>query len=127
MSHRLAIHPSVRPVAQRKQKVGKLKRITIDEEVENLYIIGFITKTRYPTWLANMVLVIKADKKWNMCVDFTNLNAACPKDPYLLPDINHPIGRSSGYWVLSFMNAYSGYNQIKMDQLDAPKTAFMSN
>lgn len=78
-------------------------------------------------WLANLVPVRKANHKWHMCVDFTNLNVSYPNDPYLLSDINLLIDESSGYWVLSFMDAYSGYNQIKMDPLDASKTAFMSN
>lgn len=62
-----------------------------------------------------------------MYVDFTALNVAFPKTHYPFPNINCLIDGSSGYQVLSFMNAYLGYNQIKMDSLDAPKTAFMSN
>ncbi|MCI67544.1 retrotransposon gag protein, partial [Trifolium medium] len=62
-----------------------------------------------------------------MCVDFIDLNKACPKDPYLLPSIDRLIYGASGYKTLSFMDAYSGYNQIKMNTLDAPHTAFMSN
>lgn len=60
-------------------------------------------------------------------MDFTDLNAACPKDPYILLDIDHLFEGSSCYHVLSFMDAYLRYNQIKMDPLDSPKTAFMSN
>jgi hypothetical protein len=62
-----------------------------------------------------------------MCVDYTDLNLACLKDPYPLPKIYHLIDNASGYKTLSFMDVYSGYNQIKMDPLDAPKTAFMTN
>jgi len=62
-----------------------------------------------------------------MCVDYTYLNMACPKDPYPLPNIDHLIDNASGFKTLSFMDAYSGYNQIRMDPLDAPKTAFMTN
>lgn len=62
-----------------------------------------------------------------MCIDFIDLNTACPKNPYPLPDINRLIEGSSGYRVLCFMDAYSVYNQINMDPLDAPKTTFMSN
>ena len=72
------------------------------------------------------VLVKKASGKWRMCVDYTDLNMACPKDPYPLPSIDRVIDNASGFRTLSFMDAYSGYNQIRMDPLDASKTAFMT-
>lgn len=62
-----------------------------------------------------------------MCTDFTDLNKACPKDSYPLPNINTLVDGTFGYRVLSFMDTYSGYNQIKMHPLDSPKTAFMTN
>lgn len=67
VSHRLVIHPFTKPAAQRKRKVGKEMRITIDEEVEKLFNIGSIIETKYPTWLTNMVLVRKANKN-DTCV-----------------------------------------------------------
>jgi hypothetical protein len=71
----------------------------------------------------------RQERKWEMenVLDYTDLNMACPKDPYPLPNIDHLIDNASGYKTLSFMDAYSGYNQIRMDPLDAPKTAFMTN
>jgi hypothetical protein len=72
-------------------------------------------------------MVKKSNGKWRMCVDFTDLNKACPKDPYPLPSIDRLIDGASGYKLLSFMDAYSGYNQIKMSAPDAPHTAFMTN
>lgn len=62
-----------------------------------------------------------------MCVNFPNLNFVCPKDLYPLPNIVRPIDLSSGYKILSFIDIYSGYNFIKLDHIDAPKSAFMSN
>jgi hypothetical protein len=62
-----------------------------------------------------------------MRVDYTDLNMACPKDAYPLPNIDYLINNASGFKTLSFMDAYSGYNQIKMDPLDSPKTTFMTN
>lgn len=62
-----------------------------------------------------------------MCVDITDLNIACPNDPYSLPDIDRLINGSSCYRTLSLMDAYPGYNKIWMDPLYAPKMAFMSN
>ncbi|CAJ2642757.1 uncharacterized protein LOC123899916 [Trifolium pratense] len=127
ITHKLAISPKVKPVSQRKRKVGEERRTAIDEEVSKLKEAGFIEEIKYPEWLANVVLVKKANGKWRMCVDFTDLNKACPKDPYPLPNIDRLIDGTSGYKMLSFMDAYSGYNQIRMNALDAPHTAFMSN
>jgi len=62
-----------------------------------------------------------------MCVDYTDLIMACPKDPYPLPNIDLLIDSVSGFKTLSFLDAYSGYNHIRMDPLEAPKTAFMTN
>lgn len=62
-----------------------------------------------------------------MCVDFTNFKKACPKDPYPLPHINRLIDNSSGFRLLSFMDAYSGYNQIPMSLADSYKSTFMTN
>lgn len=63
----------------------------------------------------------------HMCMDFTDMSYACPKDLYPLSDIDRLIDRSSGYCMLSFMDAYLGYKQIQMDPLDASKTSFMLN
>lgn len=87
VTHHLTIHPSAKPVVQRKQKVGEEKRATIDEELKNLSSARFITEIKYTTWLTNVVLLRKANKKWRMCVDFIDLNVAYPKDMY--PSAEH--------------------------------------
>jgi len=61
-----------------------------------------------------------------MCVDYTDLNRACPKDVCPLPNIDKLVNNSSGYKLLSFMDAYSGYNQIPIAEEDKMKTAFMT-
>lgn len=119
--HHLAVRTSVKPVVQRKRKMGEEKRKAVDEEVKKLQEAHFTCEIKYPTWLANTILVKKASGKWRMCVDYTDLNMACPKDPYPLPSIDHLIDNASGYKTLSFMDAYSGYNQIKMDHWMLPK------
>ena len=72
----------------------------------------------YPDWLANMVMVKKANGKWRMCVDFTDLNKAYPKDSYPLPRINTLVDSTARHQLLSFMDAFSSYNQIKMEETD---------
>ena len=81
----------------------------------------------YPDWLANVVMVKKANGKWRMCVDFTDLNKACPKDNYPLPRIDQLVDSTVGHKLLSFMDAFSGYNQIKMDEADQEKTSFVTS
>ena len=68
----------------------------------------------------------KANGKWRMCVDFTDLNKACPKDSYPLPSIDTLVDSASGCEMLSFLDAFSGYNQIKMHLRDKGKTTFMT-
>ncbi|RDX62188.1 hypothetical protein CR513_59499, partial [Mucuna pruriens] len=78
-------------------------------------------------WLANVVMVKKANEKWHICTDYTNLNKAYPKDLYLFPNIDRLVDRAFGFTLLSFMDVYSGYNQIKMDPQDEAKTAFITD
>uniref|UniRef100_A0A151UE88 Retrovirus-related Pol polyprotein from transposon 412 family n=1 Tax=Cajanus cajan TaxID=3821 RepID=A0A151UE88_CAJCA len=106
--HRLAIHKEARPVAQRKRKVDGERQEAIVSETQKLLNAGFIREVRYTTWLANMVLVKKNSGKWRMCVDYTDLNKACPKDSYPLPSINRLVDGAFGHALLSFLDAYSG-------------------
>jgi len=76
--------------------------------------VGFIREVVYTTWLANVVMVKKSNGKWRMCVDYIDLNKACQKDTYPLPSIDRLVDSTSGYGMLSFLDAYSGYNQILM-------------
>ena len=87
----------------------------------------FIREVYYPDWLANMVMVKKVNGKWRMCVDFTNLNKACPKDNYPLPRIDTLVDSTARHQLLSFMDAFSSYNQIKMEEADQEKTVFVTS
>ena len=89
--------------------------------------VGFIQEVYYPDWLVNVVLVKKANGKWRMCVDFTSLNKACPKDSFPLPRINQLVDSIAGHKLLTFMDAFSGYNQIKMAKEDQEKTFFITS
>ena len=86
---------------------------------------GFIKEVQYTTWLSNVVLVKKSNEKWRMCVDFTDLNKACLKDNYLLPQIDLLVDSTSEHKLLSFMDAFSDYNQMSMHESDQEKMAFM--
>jgi len=90
----------------------------IRDEVQKLLKIGSIHEVKYPNWLGNTVVVPKKNGKWRVCVHYTNLNKACPKDSFSLPHIDQLIDATAGHELLSFLDAYSGYNQIKMDPID---------
>ncbi|KAK7281396.1 hypothetical protein RIF29_09353 [Crotalaria pallida] len=125
--HKLSIIPGSKPVAQRKRKVSAEKAAAIEEKVAELLRAGFIREIDYTDWLANTVLVKKPNGKWRMCVDYTDLNKVCPKDQYPLPVIDKLVDSSAGYKLLSFMDAYSGYNKIPMFPADQDKTAFITD
>lgn len=80
------------------------------KEVDRLLVAGFNWEAQYSKWLSNVVLVNKPNGKWRICIDFTNLNKACSKDNFLLPHIDLIIDSTTGHRMLSFMNAYLGYN-----------------
>lgn len=93
-------------------------------EVEKLLRNGSITEAKYPDRLANPVVVKKKNGKWRVSVDFTDLNKACPKDSFLLPRIDRLVESTSGNKLLSFMDAFVGYNQIMMNPEDQEKMIF---
>ena len=87
---------------------------------------GFIVEVFHPEWLANPVLVLKKNGTWHMCVDYTDLNKACSADPFALPRIDQIIDATAGCDRLCFLDAYSGYHQIKMAVKDQEKTDFIT-
>ncbi|KAK9943959.1 hypothetical protein M0R45_009546 [Rubus argutus] len=98
----------------------------IGDKVDRLLEVGFIRDVWCPTWISNVVVVKKKNGKWRVCIDFTNLNKACPKDCYPLPKIDQLVDATAGYERLSFLDAYSGYNQIPVAAEDQDKTAFIT-
>ena len=97
------------------------------DEVNKLLVANFIREVYYPEWLANVVMVKKANGKWRMCVDFTDLNNTCLKDSFPLPRIDQLVDSTAGHKLLTFMDAFSRYNQIQMAEEDQEKTAFITS
>src|ERR1044072_1224210 len=124
--HKLSVNTNVMPIAQRKRKMGEEKRKVVKIETDRLLEVKFIREVKYPTWLANVVMGKKANRKWRMCTDYTDLNKHCPKDAHPLPNIDLLVDRASGFKVLSLMDVFSGYNQIPMHPVDEENTAFMT-
>ena len=95
--------------------------------MDKLLVAGFIREIKYPEWLANVVVVPKKGEKWRVCVDYTDLNEACPKGSFPLPQIDQIVEALVGHGMLSFLDAFSGYHQIPMHPPDAEKTSFITS
>ena len=126
ITHRLNTNPSFKPVKQKRRSFAPERQNAINEEIGKLLQAGAIREVEYPEWLANVVLVKKENGKWRLCIDFTNINKACPKDSFPLPRIDLIVDATAGHELLSFMDAFSGYNQISMDLDDQEKTSFVT-
>uniref|UniRef100_A0A2N9EXI5 Integrase catalytic domain-containing protein n=1 Tax=Fagus sylvatica TaxID=28930 RepID=A0A2N9EXI5_FAGSY len=101
--------------------------LKIKEEVEKQLKAGFLSTVTYSDWVANIVPVPKKDGKVRMCVDYRDLNRASPKDNFPLPHIDTLVDNTATNVVFSFMDGFSGYNQIKMAEEDKSKTAFITH
>jgi hypothetical protein len=103
------------------------QRDAIKKELAKLLAAGFIREVFHPEWLANPVLVHKKNSnKWRKCVDYTDLNKHCPKDPFGLLRIDQVIDSTAGCDLLCFLDCYSGYHQIAIKEEDQEKTSFIT-
>ncbi|GJU36167.1 reverse transcriptase domain-containing protein [Tanacetum coccineum] len=125
--HCLNIQEGCPTVRQKKRGQAPKRNKAIQEEVEKLVDAGIMKEVHYHSWLSNPVMVKKHDGTWRMCVDFKDLNNACPKDCYPLPEIDWKIESLCGYPFKCFLDAYKGYHQIKMAKEDEEKTAFTTS
>jgi ribonuclease HI len=126
IEHSLGIDPSVRPKKQRLRKMSDEKIEAAKAEVHRLLEANFIEPVAYPTCLANVVIVQKKSGKWRMCIDFTSLNKACPKDNFPLPRIDKIVDSAAGCKVMSLLDCFSGYHQIYMKEEDKASTSFIT-
>ncbi|GJU87454.1 reverse transcriptase domain-containing protein [Tanacetum coccineum] len=124
--HRLNIREGCLPVRQKKRGQAPERSKAICEEVEKLVEAGIMKEVHYHSWLSNPVMVKKHDGSWRICVDFKDLNKACPKDGYPLPEIDWKVESLCGYPFKCFLDAYKGYHQIKMAEEDEEKTTFVT-
>ena len=108
--HRLKVSPFFRPVKQKRKSFVPERKKAINEEVGKLLQANAIREVEYPEWLANIVLVKKANDKWRLCIDYTYINRACPKDSFPLPRIDLIVDATAGHELLIFMDAFSGYH-----------------
>ncbi|GJU57477.1 reverse transcriptase domain-containing protein [Tanacetum coccineum] len=125
--HRLNVRKGCQPVRQKKRGQSVERNLAINDEVSKLVTAGIIREVHYHDWLSNLEMVKKSDNSWRMCVDFKDLNKACPKDGYPLPEIDWKVESLCGFPFKCFLDAYKGYHQIQMAEEDKEKTAFITN
>jgi hypothetical protein len=126
IEHSLNMDPPFRPRKQRLRKMSEDKVEGARNEVKRLLSAGVIREVKYPKWLANTIMVKKANGKWRMCIDFIDLNKACSKDEFPLPRIDSLVDVAASSELMSLLDCYSGYHQIWMKKEDEPKTSFIT-
>nr|AAT47106.1 putative polyprotein [Oryza sativa Japonica Group] len=124
--HHLAVKLDIKPRKQKLRKMSADRQEAAKAEVQKLLRAGVIQEIDHPEWLVNPVLVRKSNGKWRMCVDFSDLNKAYPKDDFPLPRIDQLVDSTAGCELMSFLDAYSDYHQIHMNPLDIPKASFIT-
>jgi hypothetical protein len=124
IEHALNTDPKVKLKLQRQRPMSGDRVKSAEAEVQKLLDARIIREVQYPVWVANVVMVPKKNGNMRMCIDFTELNKACPKDPYPLPRIDVIIDQAAGCDMLSLLDCFSGYHQVWMRREDEAKTGF---
>ena len=122
--HHINTHEHMVPVKKKLRRMRTEWLLKIKEEVTKQFKVGFIKLVHQAKWIAYVVLVSKKDGKVRMCVDFKDLNKACPKDDFPFPHINVLVDNMAGSVLMSFMDGFLRRNQIKMAPKDITKTIF---
>ena len=125
-SHKLNVIPTPKPVRQKVRRFHHARHQIIQTEVNNLLEVDFIREVKYLEWLAKVVVVPKKGSKWRVCVDYTDLNGACPKDSFPLLCIDQIVDAATRHGILSFFDAFCGYYQISMHPPDVEKMTFIT-
>jgi hypothetical protein len=126
IEHSLNVDQAIRQRKQKLQKMSYDKAEGARNEIKRLLSAEIIREVTYLEWLANTVMVKKANRKWRMCIDFTDLNKACPKDEFPSPRIYSLVDAAATLELMSLLDCYSGYHQILMKKEDEPKTSFIT-
>ena len=105
IEHALNIDLDAKPIKQKLRRFSQDKK-DVRQEISRLLDAGFIREVYHPDWLVNPVLVPKKNKDWRMCIDYTDLNRFCKKDPFGLPRIDQVVDSTSGCSLLCFLDCY---------------------
>jgi hypothetical protein len=124
--HSLDVSNMAKPVKQKLHCFAKDRKEVIRVEIIKLLDAGFIRECKNIVWLANPVLVPKKTNQWRLCIDYTDLNRQCHKDPFPLPCIDQVVDSTAGSVLLCFLDCYSGYHQIALKVSDQDKMVFIT-
>jgi hypothetical protein len=126
IEHTLETNEKIMPKKQKLRKMSEEKVKAVETEVQRLQDPKVITEVKYPVWLANTVPVKKKNGKWRMCVDFTDLNKECKKDDFPLERVDKIVDDAANSEMLSLLDMFSGYHQIRVRREDEEKTSFIT-
>ena len=124
--HHLNVNPTILSRKQPHRRSSKEHSDAVREEVNKLKQAGAIKEVFYPEWLASNVVVKKKNGKWQVLVDFTDLNKACLKDSFPMPQIDQLVDAIVGHPQMSFLDAFQGYHQIPLALDDQERTSFVT-
>ena len=124
--HKLNMDPSYTPKKQKSRRSVKEHVDAVKQKAKRLKEAWAIKEIFFLELLANTVVVRKKNGKWKVCVDFIDLNRACPKDPFPMPKIDQLVDATYGHPRMSFLDAFQGYHQIALTTEDQKKTAFIT-
>jgi hypothetical protein len=122
IEHQLNIDASVKPRRQKLRKMSDDKVVVVKFEVQRLLDASVIREVMCPNWLANTVPVKKKNGKWRMCINFTDLKKATPKDNYPLPRMDQVIDSAASAAIMSLLDCFFGYHQCWMAKEDEEKS-----
>jgi hypothetical protein len=126
IEHALETDEKIAPKKQKLRKMSEEKVKAVEVEVQRLQDAKVIREVKYPVWLANAVPVKKKNGKWRMCVDFKNFNKACKKDDFSLERVDKIVDDAANSEMLSLLDMFSGYHQIRVRREDEEKTSFIT-
>jgi hypothetical protein len=111
IEHKLNIDATAKSQRQKLGKMSDDKVVVVKSKVQRLLNASVIRNVMYPKWLANIVPVKKKNGKWRMCIDFTDLNKATPKDNYPLPRMDQVIDSAASAAIMTILDSLFGYHQ----------------
>ncbi|KAH9316964.1 hypothetical protein KI387_018733, partial [Taxus chinensis] len=124
--HNLVTKLDAKLVKQKPRPMKPKVALMVKEEVMKLLQVGFIKPVDYSQWVSNIVPILKKNGKIHICIDFRDINKACPKDDFPLPSIDVIVDATARFEILSLMDGFSGYNQIRISKQDQAKTTFIT-
>jgi len=125
--HNLSLKNDAKPIKQKLQKMNLMIALMVKEELQKLLDAKFIQPIDYLEWISNMVPIKKPNGKICICTNFRDLNKACPKDDFSLSNIDTLVDAIARHEMLSLMDGFFGYNQIKVAPEDQYKIAFITS